>query len=127
MPLKSTWQIDLETHSTDGLAAHTSAHIAVHAADAHAHAIYATDIDTDPQTLLPPSTITNAFTALYVIHAKTADIVQCGIATLTPGESETLLQNGTDACILTVTIAGALTATAAHTDTYTLELLPIWI
>lgn len=79
-------------------------------------------------TALAVGTIGNVVTVTYAVAEEVGTDTGGGVATLEPGDSVVICNDGTNACALACTIGGALTVTrSAGADSYSVSLLAVWL
>jgi len=82
------------------------------------------------QTFIPDGTkdATRGITFLYFVYAITGQDSAGGVATLVPGGSWTLYNDGTDAVTVTCNANGSVTvARSAGADTFDVALMGVWL
>ena len=83
---------------------------------------------TTAETVLADGTLGDVVTVMYAVAEEIGSDTGGGVATLEPGDSAVICNDGTNACTLTCTAGGGLTiARSAGADSYAASLWVVYV
>ena len=83
---------------------------------------------TAAETVLADGSLGNVVTVMYAVAEEVGTNTGGGVATLEPGDSVVICNDGTNACTLTCTAGGGLTlARSAGADSYAASLWVVYV